>query len=148
VAEDEYVSKLFADHCWSIGKEARYCVSDEHYIPTLLASLGEPLHQCGCSVQACFGACQPTWRANLHEVLPAHAMWATLTNQPRLPCTAADGPGFFLTCLSYHCLLMYVSSCRPGQRDGLHRRVHQCHLASERWAAPQVCASCWRHALQ
>ena len=46
VAADERLNKMFAAHCWSVGMEAKYCVSDEHYIPTLLATLGEAPARC------------------------------------------------------------------------------------------------------
>ena len=41
VAADSYVDKIFADGCWSTGRTAKFCMSDEHYIPTLLAWHGE-----------------------------------------------------------------------------------------------------------
>lgn len=47
VASDEILSALFAKECWTDainffkGRPVRrFCVSDEHYIPTLLAHLG------------------------------------------------------------------------------------------------------------
>ncbi len=43
VAADSYVAQIFADGCWSTGRAAKYCVSDEHYVPTLLAWHGEIL---------------------------------------------------------------------------------------------------------
>ncbi|GMH35666.1 hypothetical protein BSKO_03534 [Bryopsis sp. KO-2023] len=36
VVEDHHVKEVFKRYCWSYGKHI--CVSDEHYIPTLLAS--------------------------------------------------------------------------------------------------------------
>lgn len=36
VVEDQHVKEVFKRYCWSYGKHI--CVSDEHYIPTLLAS--------------------------------------------------------------------------------------------------------------
>lgn len=38
VVEDHHVKEVFKRYCWSYGKHI--CVSDEHYIPTLLASYG------------------------------------------------------------------------------------------------------------
>ena len=49
VVQDALVSALFAKECWTdatnffAGRPVRrFCVSDEHYIPTLLAYLGVP----------------------------------------------------------------------------------------------------------
>lgn len=36
VVADHHVKEVFKRYCWSYGKHI--CVSDEHYIPTLLAS--------------------------------------------------------------------------------------------------------------
>ena len=47
VAADSYVAQIFADGCWSTGRAAKYCVSDEHYVPTLLAWHGEGGRVCG-----------------------------------------------------------------------------------------------------
>ena len=38
VVADRHVKEIFKRYCWSFGKHI--CVSDEHYIPTLLASYG------------------------------------------------------------------------------------------------------------
>lgn len=38
VVADQHVKELFKRYCWSFGKHI--CVSDEHYVPTLLASYG------------------------------------------------------------------------------------------------------------
>lgn len=39
---DEDVNSVFARECWAdpVPPMRRFCVSDEHYIPTLLAALG------------------------------------------------------------------------------------------------------------
>jgi hypothetical protein len=49
-AEDELISTLFATECWTDAANyfarkpvRRFCVSDEHYLPTLLAHHGEVL---------------------------------------------------------------------------------------------------------
>lgn len=51
VVADRHVSEVFKRYCWSFGKHI--CVSDEHYIPTLLASYGLD-NQTDCFGQATY----------------------------------------------------------------------------------------------
>ena len=45
VAGDQDINPLFVRECWVDGHHppSRFCVSDEHYVPTLLAAHGAPL---------------------------------------------------------------------------------------------------------
>ena len=61
-AEDELISTLFAIECWTDAANyfarkpvRRFCVSDEHYLPTLLAYYGEGF----CPVFGISTACLP-----------------------------------------------------------------------------------------
>ena len=51
-AEDELISSLFATECWTDSAAyfarkpvRRFCVSDEHYVPTLVAFHGEVVEE-------------------------------------------------------------------------------------------------------
>lgn len=46
VAGDRDINPLFVRECWVDGHHppSRFCVSDEHYVPTLLAAHGAPLY--------------------------------------------------------------------------------------------------------
>lgn len=46
VVADQHVKEVFKRYCWSYGKHI--CVSDEHYIPTLLASYNLDEQVCDC----------------------------------------------------------------------------------------------------
>ncbi|KAL4420725.1 hypothetical protein ABPG75_010381 [Micractinium tetrahymenae] len=70
VAEDREVEPVFAQKCYvkwdfrhwrPLGPDGRWCVSDEHYVPTLLAMRGEEAN-CTCS--------QPGGRGT-----PTHTQW-------------------------------------------------------------------------
>lgn len=41
VANDKVVSMVFARECYISEEPHRWCISDEHYVPTLLATLGK-----------------------------------------------------------------------------------------------------------
>lgn len=82
VAYEEQVNKAFAKECYveydkKTGDTIRFCVSDEHYIPTLLAFKGLE-SQCACDGEST----RAVWLGNYphpREFGPDEATWGILT---------------------------------------------------------------------
>lgn len=89
VAADETVDEAFRRHCWVAADwHKRFCVADEHYIPTLLAYLGlEGEADCGAVLT------YTQWRSGAPHPTTFNSASSELLAQLRGGCNASIAVG-------------------------------------------------------
>ena len=88
-AEEEIVNAVFEKECFAISGGNRFCVSDEHYIPTVLALHGKE-GECACDGEAT----HVKWQGNVFHPETygsSHATLNILRTELRQEATCPEG---------------------------------------------------------